>query len=321
MSLQTSAVDGPVNMRVTAIRYDADDINVYEIRRPDNAALPRAEPGAHIDVHMPSGLMRQYSLVTADGDERAYLIGIKRDRSSRGGSRFMHEQLRVGQMLDIGGPRNNFPLCETAAHTVLIAGGIGITPIWCMAQRLMRLNRSFELHYACRVRGDAAFLDTLSALPQASLHFDAEHEGRVLDIAAIVGRAREGSHFYCCGPQPMLAGYEAATASVDPECVHAEYFAPRTAAACEGGFVVQLHRTGQQFDVPAGKTILQVLREAGVAAPYSCEEGICGACQVDVIEGTPDHRDSVLSEREQVAGGTMLICCSGAKSQRLVIDF
>ncbi|WP_321801691.1 PDR/VanB family oxidoreductase [Caballeronia sp. J97] len=321
MSLQMSASDAPMNMRVTAIRYAADDINVYEIRRPDNAALPRAEPGAHIDVHMPSGLMRQYSLVTADGDERAYLIGIKRDRASRGGSRFMHEQLRVGQMLDIGGPRNNFPLCETAAHTVLIAGGIGITPIWCMAQRLMRLNRSFELHYACRERREAAFLDTFSALPQANLHFDFEQDGRVLDIAAIVADAPEGSHFYCCGPQPMLAGYEAATAEIDQERVHIEYFAPRAAAACEGGYVVQLHRTGQQFEVPPGKTILQVLREGGVSAPYSCEEGICGACQVDVIEGTPDHRDSVLSEREHAAGDTMLICCSGAKSGRLVIDF
>jgi tetrachlorobenzoquinone reductase len=321
MSLPMSASDTRMSMRVTAIRYAADDINVYEIRRPDNAALPHAEPGAHIDVHMPSGLMRQYSLVTADGDERAYLIGIKRDRASRGGSRFMHEQLRVGQMLDIGGPRNNFPLCETAKHTVLVAGGIGITPIWCMAQRLMRLNCSFELHYACRERREAAFVDTLSALPQAALHFDAEHDGRVLDIAGIVARAPEGSHFYCCGPQPMLAGYEAATASVDAERVHIEYFAPRAGAACEGGFVVQLHRTGQQFEVPPGKTILQVLREAGVSAPYSCEEGICGACQVDVLEGTPDHRDSVLSEREQIAGDTMLICCSGSKSERLVIDF
>ncbi|BBU33039.1 oxidoreductase (plasmid) [Burkholderia sp. THE68] len=321
MSLQMNAADAPMNMRVTAIRYAADDINVYEIRRPDNAALPRAEPGAHIDVHMPSGLMRQYSLVTADGDERAYLIGIKRDRASRGGSRFMHEQLRVGQMLDIGGPRNNFPLCETASHTVLIAGGIGITPIWCMAQRLMRLNRSFELHYACRERSEAAFLDTLTALPQARLHFDSEQEGRVLDMPGIVARAPEGSHFYCCGPQPMLKGYEDATASIDQERVHVEYFAPRAVAACDGGFVVQLHRTGQQFEVPAGKTILQVLRESGVAAPYSCEEGICGACQVDVVEGTPDHRDSVLTEREQASSRTMLICCSGSKSGRLVIDF
>ncbi|SAK54387.1 ferredoxin [Caballeronia fortuita] len=321
MSLPTSASNAPMNMRVTAIRYAADDINVYEIRRPDNAALPHAEPGAHIDVHMPSGLMRQYSLVTADGDERAYLIGIKRDRASRGGSRFMHEQLRVGQMLEIGGPRNNFPLCETASHTVLIAGGIGITPIWCMAQRLMRLNRSFELHYACRERREAAFLDTFSALPQAHLHFDCENDGRVLDISSVVGNAPDGSHFYCCGPQGMLAGYEAATASIDEERVHIEYFAPRAVAACDGGYVVQLHRTGQQFEVPPGKTILQVLREGGVAAPYSCEEGICGACQVDVIEGTPDHRDSVLTERERASGETMMICCSGVLGERVVIDF
>ncbi|HEY4299032.1 MAG TPA: PDR/VanB family oxidoreductase, partial [Paraburkholderia sp.] len=272
-----SGADGAISMRLTSVRYAADEINLYEMRRPDNGMLPAAAPGAHIDVHLPNGIMRQYSLVTADGDPRAYVIGIKRDRASRGGSAFIHDRLRVGQTLNVGGPRNNFPLLETAEHTVLVAGGIGITPIWAMAQRLQKLGRSFELHYACRERREAAFLDQLESMPQAHLHVDTEHAGRPLDIAAIVAGAPQGAHYYCCGPLPMLDAYEAATASLDPEQVHAEYFTPKAAAACEGGYVVELHRTGQTFAIPEGKTILQVLREGGVAAPYSCEEGICGA--------------------------------------------
>ncbi|MFL9932499.1 PDR/VanB family oxidoreductase [Paraburkholderia sp. RL18-103-BIB-C] len=316
-----TGAQGAISMRLTSIRYAADDINLYEMRRLDNGMLPAAEPGAHIDVHLPNGIMRQYSLVTADGDPCSYVIGIKRDRASRGGSAFIHDRLRVGQTLSVGGPRNNFPLLETAEHTVLVAGGIGITPVWAMAQRLHKVGRSFELHYACRERREAAFLDQLASMPQAHLHVDAECGGRPLDIASIVARAPQRAHYYCCGPLPMLNAYEAATASLDPAQVHAEYFMPKAAAACEGGYVVELHRTGQTFPIPEGKTILQVLREGGVAAPYSCEEGICGACQVKVMSGTPDHRDSILSDREKQAGDTMLICCSGSKSDRLVIDF
>lgn len=310
-----------VTMRVTAIRYAADESNVYEFRSLSNAVLPSVQPGAHIDIHLPHGIVRQYSLVTADGDPRAYLVAIKRDRASRGGSSFMHERLRVGQTLQIGSPRNSFPLDERARHTVLIAGGIGITAIWSMAQRLAKLGKSFEMHYACRTRQEAAFVDELEPMSQVNVHIDAECGGRHLDVSAIVAGAPRDSHFYCCGPLPMMEAFEAATAPFAPEQVHVEYFAPRQMAALDGGYVVQLHRTGQQFAVPKGKTILQVLRDSGVGAPYSCEEGICGACQVNVISGVPDHRDSVLSASDQRSGKTMLICCSGSKTERLVIDF
>ncbi len=310
-----------VTMRVTAIRYAADESNVYEFRSLDNAILPSVEPGAHIDIHLPSGMIRQYSLVSADGDPRAYLVAIKRDRASRGGSSFMHERLRVGQTLQIGGPRNSFPLYESARHSVLIAGGIGITAIWCMAQRLAKLGKSFEMHYASRSRKEAAFIDELEDMSQVKVHIDGDRSGRHLDVAAIVAAAPSDAHFYCCGPLPMMEAFEAATSPFAREQVHVEYFAPKQMAALEGGYVVQLHRTGQEFAVPEGKTILQVLRESGVGAPYSCEEGICGACQVDVISGIPDHRDSVLSVNDQRSGKTMLICCSGSKTDRLVIDF
>jgi tetrachlorobenzoquinone reductase len=309
-----------IPMRVTAIRYAAQDTNLYEFRRPDGAVLPPVQPGCHIDIHLPSGMLRQYSLVTADGDPAAYVIGVKRDRLSRGGSSFIHDRLRVGQIVEIGGPRNNFPLNEDAGHTVLIAGGIGITPIWCMAQRLAKLGRGFELHYACRERGEAAFIDELQRLAVATLHFDAENEGRFLDIAAIVAAAPLHAHHYCCGPLPMLAGFEAATKLLPPETVHAEYFAPKQEAATAGGYIVELRRSGRQFEIVAGKTILQVLRGAGIEAPYSCEEGICGACEVAVLSGTPDHRDNVLSESARQAGNAMMICCSGSKSAKLVLD-
>ena len=307
------------DMRLTGIAYAAKDTNLYEFRRPDGASLPGIEPGAHIDIHLPNGMMRQYSLVTADGDPAAYVVGIKRDRASRGGSRYVHEYLGVAEILKIGGPRNHFPLNEDAPHSVLIAGGIGITPIWCMAQRLQKLGRSFELHYACRTRDEAAFLQELQKLQQAHVHIDAE-VGGFLDLAPIIANAPAGSHFYCCGPAPMLAGYETATKHVPAAQVHAEYFTAKEEAATDGGYVVELRKSGLEFAVPEGRTILQVLRDAGVDTPYSCESGVCGACEAKVVSGDVDHRDNVLTETERKASKTMMICCSGSKSSRLVLD-
>jgi ferredoxin-NADP reductase len=307
------------DMRLTAIAYAAKDTNLYEFRRTDGANLPGIEPGAHIDIHLPNGMMRQYSLVTADGDPAAYVVGIKRDRASRGGSRYVHEYLGVAEILKIGGPRNHFPLIEDAPHSVLIAGGIGITPIWCMAQRLQKLGRSFELHYASRTRDEAAFLQELQKLPQAHVHIDAE-AGGFLDLAPLVANAPAGSHFYCCGPAPMLAGYETVTKHVPAAQVHAEYFTAKEEAANEGGYVVELRKSELEFAIPQGRTILQVLRDAGVDTPYSCESGVCGACEAKVISGDVDHRDNVLTETERKASKTMMICCSGSKSPRLVLD-
>ncbi len=307
------------DMRLTAIAYAAKDTNLYEFRRTDGANLPGIEPGAHIDIHLPNGMMRQYSLVTADGNPAAYVVGIKRDRASRGGSRYVHEYLGVAEILKIGGPRNHFPLIEDAPHSVLIAGGIGITPIWCMAQRLQKLGRSFELHYASRTRDEAAFLQELQKLPQAHVHIDAE-AGGFLDLAPLVANAPAGSHFYCCGPAPMLAGYETVTKHVPAAQVHAEYFTAKEEAANEGGYVVELRKSELEFAIPQGRTILQVLRDAGVDTPYSCESGVCGACEAKVISGDVDHRDNVLTETERKASKTMMICCSGSKSPRLVLD-
>jgi ferredoxin-NADP reductase len=309
-----------IEVRLTAIRYAARDTNLYEFRRPDGGKLPAAEPGAHIDLHLPNGLMRQYSLTMPDPDPNAYVVGIKRDPESRGGSKYIFESLHVGRLIKISAPRNNFPLKEDAPHTVLVAGGIGVTPIWAMAQRLNATGKPWEMHYACRSRQDTAFLSELEKLSGPRFHFDEEAKGKFLDINAIVAGAPKGAHFYCCGPLPMLNAFEAATKPLPPEQVHVEYFTAKEAPNLEGGFVVQLQRAGKEFVIPPGKSILEVLRDAGLNVPYSCEEGICGACETVVISGIPDHRDSVLTDKERAANKTMMICCGGSKSDKLVLD-
>jgi ferredoxin-NADP reductase len=312
--------DGLIDVRVSAIRYAARDTHLYEFTRLDGKPLPAYQPGAHIDLHLPNGLIRQYSLIKAEPDSASYVVGIKRDPASRGGSRYIHDELSVGKTLKISAPRNNFALVENADHVVLFAGGIGITPIWCMVQRLEKLGRSWELHYACRSRADMAFLSALAAMTSSQFHFDDESGGKFLDVASIVGTAPKNAHLYCCGPTPMLKAFETATANWPREQIHIEYFTPKQDAAKTGGFTVELARSGREFAIPEGKSILQVLLDAGVDVDYSCELGICGACEQRVISGVPDHRDAILTEEEQASNTKVMICCAGCKSERLVLD-
>jgi ferredoxin-NADP reductase len=319
-AVATPAPDALIEVRLTAIRYAARDTHLFEFRRPDGQPLPAYTPGAHVDLHLPNGLIRNYSLIEAEPDACVYTVGIKRDPASRGGSRYIHHDLHVGATVTISSPRNNFPLREDAAHTVLLAGGIGITPIWCMVQRLQRLGKSWKLYYSCRSRTDMAFIEALERMPSAQLHFDDENAGRFLDIAAIVGEAPRDAHLYCCGPAPMMQAFEAATADWPHEQVHTEYFVPKQPPARTGGFTVQLARSGTEYFIPEGETILNVLLDAGVDVDYSCELGICGACEQRVIEGVPEHRDSILSEEEQAGNKRVMICCAGSKTERLVLD-
>ena len=311
---------GLIDVRLNAIRYAARDTNLYEFVRPDGQPLPAYEPGAHIDVHLPNGIVRQYSLILPEHEPGSYTLGVKRDPASRGGSRYVHDELRVGKRLKISAPRNNFPLQEDAQHVILFAGGIGITPIWCMVQRLEALGRSWTLHYAARSRADMAFLETLENMTKARFHFDEESAGKFLDVAALVGEAPKDAHLYCCGPTPMLSAFEAATADWPREQVHIEYFTPKALTDKTGGFVVELARSGQEFVIPEGQTILQVLLDAGVDVDYSCELGICGACEQRVISGEPEHRDAILTEEEHASNTKVMICCAGCKSERLVLD-
>jgi ferredoxin-NADP reductase len=309
-----------LSLRVQSIARAARDIHLVELALPGGGALPPASPGAHIELHLDSGISRSYSLVHAGDALTAYVVGVKRDPHSRGGSRYVHEQMRVGATLAVSPPRNHFPLREDAVHSVLIAGGIGITPIWCMAQRLAALGVSWELHYSARSRDDLAFAPALAAFgDRVRLHCD-EEAGGVLDLAAIVCEAPASAHFYCCGPAPMLAAFERATAHLPPPQVHLERFAPQQAAAVAGGFVVALARSGRELEVPAGASVLSVLLANGIGVEHSCRAGLCGCCEVGVLAGEVDHRDACLTEAERAGHRSMLVCVSGAKSARLVLD-
>jgi tetrachlorobenzoquinone reductase len=319
MDLPPVAVGGTIRARLTAIRYAAEAIHLYEFADREGCALPAFAAGAHIDLHLPNGLVRQYSLCNPQGETHRYVVGIKRDPASRGGSGYVHDQLRVGALLTLGGPRNHFALREDAPHSVLIAGGIGVTPIACMAQRLRALGASFELHYSVRRRAEAAFLDVLAG-PQLRLHVDAEHGGTPLALAGIVASAPAGAHLYCCGPGLMLDAFEAAARGFPAGQVHLERFAAAAPAASDGGFTVQLARSGRSLFVTRGSTILDTLRQGGVAVQASCQQGICGSCETRVLAGHPDHRDSLLSDDEKQSNQVMMVCCSGSRDPVLVLD-
>jgi ferredoxin-NADP reductase len=314
------AAEGLIEVRLSAIRYAARDTNIYELTSLTGKPLPAYEPGAHIDLHLPNGIVRQYSLLEPEPEPQCYTIGVKRDPASRGGSRYVHDELRVGRTLKISAPRNNFALVENASHVILFAGGIGITPIWCMVQRLAKLGRSWKLFYACRSRSDMAFLHALESMASSQFHFDDEAAGKFLDIGGITAGAPKDAHLYCCGPTPMLRAFETATANWPSNQIHIEYFTPKQEPAKTGGFVVELARSGKEFVIPEGKSILQVLLDAGIDVDYSCELGICGACEQRVISGEPEHRDAILTEEEQASNTKVMICCAGCKSERLVLD-
>lgn len=308
-----------IPVRLTAIIPAADDTNFFEFR-PLSGEVPRFSAGAHIDVHLPNGMIRQYSLTNSQDERHRYVIGVKRDANSRGGSVYMMDKLEVGAEITIGGPRNNFPLNESAPHSVLIAGGIGVTPMFSMMARLESTGASWELFFAVRKRSEVAMPDLLTAHgDKIHLHID-EEAGGFVDLAAIVKHAPRSSHLYCCGPGPMLDAFEAATKSWPYGEAHVEHFSSLTPVASEGGFTVVLAKSGLTIQVAPGQTILDAVRDAGVDAPSSCEQGVCGACETRVLSGIPDHRDMILSPQEQEANDTMMICCSGCKSDVLVLD-
>lgn len=309
-----------LSLRIVSATWEAPNIVSYELRPPEGGELPPFTAGAHIDLSLPNGLVRSYSLVNSQSERHRYVIAVQKDRASRGGSKWVHENFRVGELLTANGPRNNFALEEAAEKSVFIAGGIGITPILSMTERLSALGRDWELVYCARKRAGTAFLESLQRKPRVRFNFDEEPGGKMLDIAAVVKAAPANAHLYCCGPLPMLEAFEQATRDLPRERVHVEYFTAKAPPAVEGGFTVVLARKGLTIAVAPGKTILDTLRDHGVDVPYSCTEGVCGTCETRVLEGVPDHRDLILTEAERASNKTMLICCSGSKSEKLVLD-
>lgn len=312
-----------ISALVHTLRYEADGIISVELRPWGDTVFAPFEAGAHIDLHLPNGLVRSYSLLNAPSEQGRYVVGILRDRASRGGSRYVHEQLRVGMELKISQPRNNFALDTQASHSVLVAGGIGITPIFCMFNQLLAQGRSAELIYCARSRREAALLEPLAALgAQVIYHFNDE-KGGFPDLAKYLAGRQVDSHFYCCGPTPMLEAFEQTCERLGYAHVHIERFSAVEVEASQdalASYSVELSKSGKTLSVEPGLNLLDVLLEAGCDIDHSCREGVCGSCETRVIEGDIDHRDGVLTKAERAANGSMMVCVSGCKSKRLVLD-
>lgn len=312
-----------LTVEVADVRAEARDVVTVELRAPGGAALPPFEPGAHLDLHLPNGLVRQYSLTNDWRERDRYVIGVGRAADSRGGSSYVHSSIRAGVQLKISAPRNNFGLDDKAASFLFIAGGIGVTPIMAMVRWCVANAKSWRLIYAARSRQRTAFYEDLCALAgdRVHFHFDDECE-QVLDAAQAVSSWSEGESIYCCGPSPLMESVKTLTAHLPSGTVHFEWFTtPDSAEPQESNsFTVRLERSGTEFEVPEHKSILEVLEENGFERPFSCREGLCGTCVTNVLAGEPEHRDYVLSDEERESGKLMTICCSRSKSPILTLD-
>jgi vanillate O-demethylase ferredoxin subunit len=315
-----------LQVRVARKAIEAEDIVTLELVAADGGALPPFSAGSHIDVHLPGGLVRQYSLCNDPRETQRYLIAVLREAASRGGSRAVHEQLREGDVLTIGAPRNHFALAHEARRHLLLAGGIGITPLLCMAERLAHLGADFTLHYATRSPARTAFRARIAAAPYAAqvhFHFDDGTTGQRLDLPAVLAQPQDGTHLYVCGPRGFMdAVLQTARAQGWPETrLHYEFFSADVAPAeGDSAFEVQLASSGRIVQVPKDQSVTQALAAAGVEIMVSCEQGVCGTCLTRVLEGVPDHRDSYLTPEERAANDQFTPCCSRAKTPRLVLD-
>ena len=301
-------------VRLRELRWECEGI-LRLVLEPIAGLLSEPEPGAHVDLHLPGGLVRQYSL-TVGSSTRAYVIGVLREPKSRGGSTYVHETLRPGALLQISPPRNAFPLDDSADPAFLVSGGIGVTPLLAMAEELSRSDRPWSMMACVRSRAQLAFQEDIARF---GIRVRADDEDGIPDMAALLADVPDNAHLYCCGPGPMLDAFVEATAARDPSRVHLERFEPVKPKAGEGEILVELARSGETIVVPSDKTILEALQEAGIDAPSSCRVGVCGTCEVQVLAGEPDHRDLILTDEEHAAG-RMLLCCSRSKTQTLVLD-
>lgn len=313
-----------LQLLVRTITQQAEGIHAFELVDPEGAELPEVSAGAHVDVHLPQGAVRSYSLAGDPADRRRWWLGVLREKNGRGGSQAMHDSVRVGQMLTVGAPRNAFALVPDVKHSVLLAGGIGITPLKAMAHELQRQGASFELHYCARTARNAAFMQELQALVPAGrlhFHFDNGDFARSLDIAALLRHRADGAHLYYCGPAGFMKACAEASAHWPAGTVHSEHFKapePVAPAAPADGFEVRLARTGATVQVGPDQTIVRAIELAGYRVSTSCLSGLCGACKVDYLEGEVEHNDFILSDEEKTR--CMTVCVSRARSPVLVID-
>ena len=314
-----------LQVKVLRKKQEAEGIASFELARADGGALPAFSAGSHIDVQVPGGLTRQYSLCNDAVARNTYRIAVLRDAKSRGGSAGMHDTLKEGDVLTISEPRNHFPLVH-AVRTLLFAGGIGITPLYSMAHRLAAVGSDFELHYSARSKAMTAFMDEIAASnfsDRVHYHFDDGAEDQKLQLTRVLTTVEPQTHLYVCGPSGFIqfvtdwakgCGWPAAQ-------IHVEFFsAPEQDTSADRAFDVKIASTGQVVNVPAGTTVIQALAAAGVEVLTSCEQGVCGTCITRVLDGVCDHRDMYFNDEERAKNDQFTPCCSRAKSAVLVLD-
>lgn len=307
---------------VVAREFVADRVVVLTLADPSGAPLPAWTPGAHIDLLLDDSMVRQYSLCGPVGDQHSWRIAVLRDDAGRGGSKRVHEQLTEGSPVTVRGPRNHF-LLQAAERYIFLAGGIGITPILPMVAAAEQAGADWRLWYGGRTRASMAFLDELANYGERVTLWPDDERG-LLPLDDILGTPAEGTLVYCCGPEGLLAAAEQRCAGWPSGTLHLERFAAKPQdPATPGepaGFEVVCQRSGVTVTVPPDKSIIEALEENGVSVLSSCQEGVCGTCETRVIEGTPDHRDSLLTEDERAENEYMMICVSRSRSDRLVLD-
>lgn len=320
--------DNGLDLRVRQLTYESDGVLSVRLVGVNGGALPAWEPGAHIDLRLRDGLVRQYSLCGPIGDRSQYEVAVLREPAGRGGSRYVHESLRPGCRVGVGGPRNTFVL-EHAPGYLFVAGGIGITPFLPMLEQAECEGRPWRLLYGGRTRRGMAFLDRLARYRER-VRVVPQDECGLLDLDQAVADLHalgDGALVYGCGPEPLLAALEQRCVPLGEDVLRVERFAAPEADpsqtirdAAAGEFVVELARSQQTLVVAPGTTVLERLAQHGIDVPSDCQEGICGSCQVGVLAGEPDHRDHVLTTRQRRAGDTMMICVSRCRGDRLVLD-
>jgi len=310
-----------MKVKIAAVLDEATDIRSYRLE-PVSGGLPAFTAGSHVDVHIGAGLVRQYSICSDPADHSHYLLAVQKDPKSSGGSMAVFAQFQPGQEIEISEPRNHFKLKEEGADFVLIGGGIGVTPILAMAQRLAALGKSFHLHYLVRSAdrfGFDALLDRMDLGARLLRHCDAEQG--LADVSALAGAYLPGRHVYCCGPEPLMTAVKSVTRAWPPMTVHFEHFTrTETDTSRNIAFEIQLGRDGPVLAVGPDQTVLEVLREEGIVVETQCTQGLCGTCEQRVLAGEVDHRDLVLEDDEKAKHDCMMVCVSRARSKRLVLD-
>lgn len=311
-----------------SVTYLAEGIRSFEFMAPDHGELPAFIAGSHIDVHLPDGTIRQYSLCNSSAETHRYVVAVLREEGGRGGSVAMHDTLSTGDEVTISRPRNHFALADNAKRHIFLAGGIGITPIMSMIAEAVGRDEPFHLYYCTRTRVRTAFIKELEPYIEAGLvtiHHDEGNPSLGLDIVSILQQNRPGDHLYYCGPTGFMDAVQAASAHWTPGTVHFERFsAPARDASAQSGtgssesFDVKLARSGETFRVEAGQTIVEVLKENGVVVDVSCEEGYCGTCMTRYLEGQPIHHDTVLDEQDREE--YVMVCCARSSGGCLVLD-